>query len=355
VSTGADVPAERRGGNAECALVLSIPRAQIAPEQFLQHYGLDRAFGPHVGAIPVTLVGPWTPSVPVDVGEVLYDPTGRTLSFHGEVLDARVRRILVEPSGIAAGPAHELGVNVNGERFVKATWDARWLEDTDPGTGLRRLRTHEVRVVALDDAGGEIGAVCVRVNVQFVDALEVHDNLLVGPAAVSPDALLVPSTAPPEQRVAAVKRKLDALREARSVSASGSFRHQASLDVFYRNVRRGLDARWRLLDANRGSRFALLRWSFDLRRALAAATTDSLDAPRRAFLVQRTAEHVERVLDKLAEWTSDPAAVKGVLAQAELARALRGIPIEDACLGVIAREVAVVRDRVIVRLEEVPA
>lgn len=351
--TGSDAatsaPSELRGGNAECGILVSLGREEIDVGTIERHYGLDRLFARHDGTLsPPGPVPPPPELPPCDVGELLYDPATGNLSLYAEVLGSAVRRLLLVPAG-ADGP--ELAVDVSGPGFVHMAWAARWLEEIDSGTGLRRLRTHDFRVVAFDGEGRELAPVWVRLNVRFDDALEVHENILIGPAALTADGLLVPSSAPPEQRVAALTSFLARLREARASGALGSVRHQASLDVFYRNVRRGLDARWKILDARRTSRFVLLRWSTDLRRALAAATPEALDGPRRAFIVQRTAEHIDRVLDGLQARAEDVAGLQGVLGQIELATALRRIALDDESIQPIVAAVHETRDRVASRLE----
>lgn len=336
------------GGNAECGLLLSVPRESLSVEQVRAAYGLDTFFVEHIGAIPE----PPPPRggeepLAVEVGEILYDPETGQLSLFAEVLDSRVARIVLVPVG-AGAPADEISLDVSSVGPASGTWPARWLEEID--RGLRRLRTHEMRVVAYDADGRQLGAAVLRLNVRFVDALEVYDNVLIGPAALSADVLLVPSTAPPEQRVAALKGFLHRMREASAAGAVG-IRHQASLDVFYRNVRRGLEARWKLLDAQRGSRFALLRWSSELRRALAAASAEP--APRRAFLVERVAEHIGRVLDALPTWHTDVGVVKPVFAGENLDLALRDVAIEDDALAAVLPPARKLRDQIAARLEEV--
>jgi len=351
VDAGDNVPFDRRGGNAECGLLLSVPREALSLEQFRKSYALDRNFGRHSGEIPEPPAGGFVDEpLLVDVGEVLYDAERGELSAFVEVLDSRVTRVAVSPVGLDALAA-ELVIDVEGRSTLRAVWPARWLEETDPGTGRQRLRTHACVVVAYAADGAELSRMPIRLNVRFGDALEVLDNLLVGPAAVTADALLVPTTAPPEQRVAALRAYLQRLRDARASGIRVAFAHQASLDVFYRNVRRGLDARWRSLDANRGSRFALLRWSSDLRRALEAATDNEVDGPRRAFLVQRTSEHIERVLDAIPAWHGSEMLPVALLGTAEMASALRSIAVDVGDLGPIADDVEAIRSRVAGRLE----
>lgn len=337
------------GGNAECALAVTLPRSAFSLDQLRGHYGLDRLFARHEGDLPDVPVTPLPPLPAFEVGELLYDPATHGLAFHGEVLDARVRRLVIEPADPAAGLEMKLVVEVTGVGTIEASFSCASLEETDPTTHLRRLRTHEFRIVALDDEGRTIATARIRLNVRFVDALEVLDNILIGPGALTADVLLVPSNAPPEQRVAAVRAFLQRLRDAHASGTGDAFRHHASLDLFYRNVRRGLDARFRGLEAQRGARFALMRWSRDLQRALAAAETE--EAARRAYLIERTSEHIERVLDALPGWHEDSAAIAPVLDPIDLATALRTLTLESGAIGPLMDAVVATRERVASRLE----
>jgi hypothetical protein len=203
------------------------------------------------------------------------------------------------------------------------------IEEEDPETAKRRLRSLDVLVEAVDAGGAVLDAHRVRINVRFDDALEVRQNLLLGPQALTADTLLVPSSSPPEQRAAALDAQIEGWRAARRGARIAPTRHQASLDTFFRHVRLGLDAQWSMLRERRGSRFALLRWSDALRRALRAAAAD--EAPvgsRRAYLVARVAEHVGRVLDAIPGWHDDPQPAHAAIEADELREALAAVPLD---------------------------
>lgn len=332
---------EGERGNVECALVLRVPARDLTPGALVDQFDLRPLFHVHEGPLPEPAARPARPGPAFEIGEILYDPATGILHFYAERLSAAVDRFVLE---LPESP-DPLFV-IQAERITRASRPARQLEETDPEVGRSRLRSAILVVRALDADGAEIASVRVRINVRFDDALEVRQNYLLGPSAVSADALLVPSTAPPERRVAMIDEMLGRLRQAQHAgTAMRVTRHQASLDAFHRNVRRGLEARWRTLDVQRGSRWALLRWSVDVRRALAAATTEALDAARRSFLAQRASEHVERVIEAIPGWHADPETVIPMVDPLLLATALESIVV-DVEPAVLREQVLEVRGRV---------
>src|SRR5262249_50875404 len=102
------------------------------------------------------------------------------------------------------------------------------------------------------------------------------------------------------------------------------------------------------------SRFALLRWSHDLRRALNAATADesALEPARRHYLVLRVAEHIGRTLDQIPDWHGLPSDGFAVIEPSRLADALKSVPLSgDTTAAESADQAHIVRARVVARLE----
>ena len=315
------------GGNVECGLLLHAPAPALDGATVRSELDLDTVFHLHHGALPEPVAVLPPEPVLFEVGEVLYDPEKRVLALHGEVYDAAVQAIRARLDGVPGASLLIEGKVVAGPISLDVAEPD--IEEEDSETGRRRLRSLNVFVEALDGDGAVLASVRVRLNVRFEDALEVHTNLLLGKAALSADALLVPSHAPPEQRVAAIDAQIALWKAARRGHRAESLRHQASLDVFFRNVRYGLDARLRGLAERKGSRFALLRWSTDLQRALRAAADEQMDPTRRLYLVERVAAHVERVLLSLDGWKVQPSALGSVLQADRLVEALETVPLGD--------------------------
>lgn len=338
------------GGNVECALAISTERRRNIWERLRSDLGLDEVFDVHTGALPEPVLRPTIEAPWFEVGEALYDPAVRSLEVHGEFFRAGARRVVAESDELLlemfepqVGPFSMSG-------------PAPGLEEIDPDTGQRQLRTLEIRIRALGEHDVELAAVRVRLNVKFEDALEVRQNLLLGANVLSPDALLVPSSAPPERRVALIDARIAAWRAERDGSSVPRFEHHASLDLMFRNVRGGLDARWEGLVARRGSRFALLRWSHDLRRALKAVLAEVWEPARKLYLVTRVSEHVERVLDEIPRWhaTAEKAAC-AVMEPARLAEDLAALSLDVTGLTpAMVLEARSVRDRVVARLRGLP-
>lgn len=315
------------GGNVECGLLLQAPASTLDGATVRSELDLDAIFHLHHGPLPEPVSLPPPEVLRFEIGEVLYDPERRVLALHGEVYDAAVQEIRVSLDGIqGASPLIQGPVTSAGPISFETTGPD--IEEEDSETGRRRLKALHVFVEALGGDGAVLASARVRLNVRFEDALEVHTNLLLGKAALSADALLVPSHAPPEQRVAAIDAQIALWKAARRGHRAEPLRHQASLDVFFRNVRYGLDARFRGLAERKGSRFALLRWSTDLQRALRAAADEQMDPTRRLYLVERVAAHVERVLLALDGWKVQPAALGSVLQAERLVEALEAVPVE---------------------------
>jgi hypothetical protein len=336
------------GGNAECGLLLRRPRAELTLEAVEHAFGLREVFVPYRGPLPeLSPVKLEPPELFFEVGELVYDPATGELALFGERYDERVRVLRVRAEGI---DGFEATLRADGA-LLKGTWPGRALEETDPETGLKRLRTMDFVVTAFDEDGSVLDETRVRVNVRFDHALEVRQNVLLGANALSADALLVPTTAPPEHRVAVIDGYLQRLRELRREGGVRSAKHQASLDVFYRNVRRGLDTRFAMLERMKGARFAMLRWGADLRRALDKATADALDGPRRSFIVLRTSEHVSKVLTALPTWQPDWLSSARAVDGPALARSLAAIPL-DPGLRSETTEIERLRADAVRRLEE---
>lgn len=334
------------GGNVECALAITTAATQASLETVLEEFDLGEMFHAHHGALPEEriVVGHAPPAF--EVGEALYDSTTRKLAVSGEVWSPKVARLRVVVD-LGSGAVTLADAVVSGRGPFRIEIDGGHLEEVDPETGKRRLRTLTLRFEAADADGQPLGESKVRINVRFEDALELRNNLLLGAEARSADALLVPSAAPPETRVAAIDGLIALWKAAQRGETNAVVRHQASLDGFFRNVRRGLDARSEGLERRRGSRFALLRWSHDLQRSLTTAASSETIAPiRRTYLVARIAEHVERVLGAIPRWHADPAPAYAVLAAEKLADALASVPVTWGTRARIGDEAAATSARV---------
>lgn len=339
----------RAGGNVECALALSAASASADLEAVLGELDLPGIFREHRGPVPEPASRPPRASPPFEIGELIYDPATRVLSLFGEVFDPAVRRVRVVLLGQQEAVVL-LEAAVEGPGPISIEGVASFLEEDDPETGKRRLRALRLTVEGVDAEEATIARAPVRLNVRFEDALEVRQNLLLGADARSADALLMSSSAPPEQRAAALDRRIEAWRAARQGGTVIASRHQASLDELFRNVRLGLDAQWEGLARRNGSRFALLRWSHQLRRALGAA--GNMEGPRRAYLVGRVAEHIGRVLEAVPGWHDEPDPAFAALEPDKLAEALEGVPLDGGVRQETLAEVSAVRAEVIAALRE---
>ncbi|NUQ72066.1 MAG: hypothetical protein HUU21_00605 [Polyangiaceae bacterium] len=341
-------------GNVECALAISMSAASAEVEEVLDELDLGATFHIHKGPLPEEQPMPLRPPPIFDIGEALYDPATRVLAVYGEVWSTAARRIRVRLDIKGDSPVLLDGEVVRIGSF-SFELNAGQLEEEDPETGRRRLRTLTLLAEALDADGGVLDQRKVRLNIRFDDAIEVRGNLLLGIEAMTADALLVPSSAPPEQRVAAIDRQIALWKAMRRGDRAIVPGHQASLDAFFRNVRRGLDARWAGLEHRRGSRFALLRWSQELRRALGIAAAGSLDALRRAYLVARISEHAEHVLNAIPLWHGDPAPAYAVLEAEKLAEALESVLFEGGAREETTAEVRAAQGHIVEELRRIAA
>lgn len=333
------------GGNVECGLAMTTSAAQVSPEALSGELDLNKLFHLHDGPLPEARMPPRRQRPIFEVGEALYDGETRVLSIFGEVWSQKVARMVVLVDlGANKLTLAEAPLKGPGPLHIEAL--AGQLEEMDPETGRRRLRSLNVSYVAFDADGQAIAEQRARINVRFEDALELRGNLLLGAEALSADALLVPSAAPPEARVAALDRMISLWKAARHGEQTMITRHQASLDGFFRNVRGGLDARWEGLQRRRGSCFSLMRWSHDLRRALLAATKDeTMDPVRRAYLVARVASHITRVLAAIPGWHNDPERAFSVLDAGELTTALDAVSLSNSVRPEITMDARAARDR----------
>ena len=344
----------KAGGNVECALVLSTSAGSADIATVIEEFELGQMFHAHRGPLPEASIHNPPPQPPFEVGEVLYDPETHVLAVHGEIWSSAVRRIRVLLDGREESLVLLEGqVDQTGPFAFEA--EVGQVEEVDPETGKQRLRTLTLLVEAIDAEGSARGRCEVRINIRFEDAIEVRQNLLLGKEALSADALLVPSSAPPEQRIAEIDGRIALWKAARKGEHGSASRHQASLDGFFRNVRRGLDARWESLERRRGSRFALLRWSHELRRSLTAAQGESVDGARRLYLVARVAEHIERVLAAIPSWHDDPASAYVVLEADKLAGALASVPLTGGAHPEVIEETVATCARAIEMLERLSA
>jgi hypothetical protein len=318
-------------GNVECGLLWTVPASMLDAATLAGELDLEQTFLPHRGPLPAVGSRPPPPLEILRIGEALYDPEHRKLSLHGELIRPGPWTIRVRLDGCGSDAPVLVEQTVVGPGPFSFDHGCGDIEEEDPETGQRRLRSTRILVEAVDEAGTVRDGFRMRLNVRFDDALEVHGNLLLGKAVLSADALLVPSTASPEQRVAQVDAQIARWKAARRGARSEPTRHQASLDAFFRNVRRGVDARFEHLVQRKGSRFALLGWSTDLVRALDAARPEAMDDARRLYLVGRVAAHIVRVVRALPGWHANLAPVRGVLDAGKLAEALEAVPlVQDA-------------------------
>lgn len=202
------------GGNVECALALTMNAAQGSAEPVLSEFDLGETFRADHGPLPeARAFVPQTPPI-FEVGEALYDGAARTLTVCGEAWSAKMARLIVLVD-LGAGAVVLVEHAVGGPGPFRFEVDAGQLEEIDPETGKRRLRSLALLFEAFDAGGHALGGSKARINVRFEDALELRDNLLLGPDALSADALLVPSAAPPEARVAAVDSAIALWKAAR--------------------------------------------------------------------------------------------------------------------------------------------
>lgn len=333
-------------GNIECALALSMGAGSADADAVINEFDLGEVFHAHRGPLPEERITPQEPPPIFDVGELLYDPATRLLTICGETWSANARRIRVRFGSDAESPVLFDGEVARAGSF-SFEHEAGQLEEEDPEMGRRRLRSLTLLVEALDASGVTLDQFEVRINIRFDDAIEVRHNLLLGTDALAADALLVPSSAPPEQRIAAIDRQIEIWKAVRRGDHTVAPGHQASLDLFFRRVRLGLDARSAGLEHRRGSRFTLLRWSHEIRRSLGVAAAGSLDGVRRVYLVSRIAEHAERVLLAIPKWHADPTPAHAVIEAEKLSEALESVPLDGGVRQEMLDEVIATRDRVI--------
>lgn len=340
-------------GNIECALVLSATVSSADAAGVIEEFDVGELFHVYRGPLPPALVPPPPPPSIFEVGEALYDPKTRVLVICGESWGPNVDRIRVLTVEREGTQALFEGAVLGAGTYTFEIQEPP-LEEDDPETGRRRLRTLALRIEALDSGGAVLDAREVRPNVRFEDALALRDNLLIETEAITADALLMP-TATPEQRVAAVDAQIEAWKAARRGEQKGTTLHQASLDTFFRNVRLGLDKQVNGLMGQRGSRFALRRWSGDLRRSLISACAGSIDGLRCAYLVSRVAQHVERVLDMVPQWHADPAPAYAAMEAEKLAAALESVSLEEGVQQGLLDDVRVARDSAVASLRRITA
>jgi hypothetical protein len=262
-----------------------------------------------------------------DCGEVLYDPNTRVLTASGEVYSRNVDRIrgLLK---IENGARELFDRAVERGEFTLTAQDPG-IEEEDPETGWQRLRAIVVVVEALDAEGTVLERQEMRLNVCFEDASEVIRGVFPPPDVLTPDGMLMPRATTPEQRVVALDKAIQQAKAARAEGQKAPTRHQASLDVFFRNVRLGLDRQWKALEGRRGSRFALRYWSSTLQRALGAATVEGYEGLRRSYLVARVSEHIDRVIAAVPGWHDEPGPAFGAMEAEKLAMALDAVRIDD--------------------------
>lgn len=330
------------GGNVEIALALKTPRADNDGSVMRGAFELDTVFTPHSGAFDGVPEAPVAWGLPAFcIGELLYDPRTRALSIVGEIIDERIAALELTLDGESEA-RFRLTTQPGG---FEQTLEAAALEVQDSETGYPRLRNVAMRIVALDGAGVPVEQQQVRINVRFDDVLEVHRNLLLGPDAISADRLLVPNSLPAETRIAALDKQIEARREARRAGRAQQVRHQAQLDTFHRNVRKGLDERRRRLAARPDSRWALHDWAKAIVRSCDAAAGADWDEPRRAFYAVRVADHVSACVAMTEGWKLERSAWLADVAPKELSRALAALPLDgDDFFVTDARGV---RDRVV--------
>ncbi|WP_437742499.1 phospholipase D family protein [Sorangium sp. So ce1504] len=345
--------AARDRGNAECALALSMAASSADTADVLEEFDLGDLFHVYRGPLPLALIPAPPPPLIFDVGEALYDPKTRVLVVCGEAWSPSVDRIRVLAVEQQGSQVLFEGALLGAGKYAFEI-QGPLLEEEDPETGRRRLRTLALRIEALDSGGAVLDAREVRPNVRFEDALALRENLLIETEAITADALLMP-TATPEQRATAIDAQIEAWKAARQGEQKGPTLHQASLDTFFRNVRLGLDKQENGLVGRRCSRFALRRWSGDLRRSLTSACAGSIDGLRCAYLVARVAEHVARVLDMVPPCHEDPAPAYAAMEAEKLAAALESISLEGGVQQELLDEVRVARDSAAALLRRIAA
>lgn len=315
------------GGNVECALVLSTAANAVDSDGILEDFELGAMFVPYKDRLPPGFVPPPPPALIFDCGEVLYDPKTKTLTASGEVYSKKVDRI--RGSLKTENDARLLFDDTVRPGLFKLTAKDPGIEEEDPDTGWPRLRAIVVIVEALDAEGTPLEKQEMRLNVCFEDAIEVIRGVFLPPEVLTPDGMLMPRSTTPEQRVAELDKAIQRAKAARAETKQVPMRHHASLDVFFRNVRLGLDGQWKTLEGRRGSRFALRYWSNTLQRALGAATVEEYEGLRRTYLVARVSEHINQVIDAVPDWHDELEPAFGAIEADKLADVLAAVRIDD--------------------------
>lgn len=335
------------GGNVECGFILSTDAKSLDEATLLAELDLGETFEKHSGELPEPVETTPEQSPAFILGELHYTPRGQVLSLHGYVVDSSIAKIEVRLTGEDTVILSK-DVDRTGPFQVSGRANIERVEES----GLRQLRASTARIDVIAHDGGVLQTYVVRPNVAFADALEVRGNHLLGAEAQSADALLVPPWSVPERRVAIVDARIEAMIASAQAGSRRGAGHQPSLDVFYKNVRRGLDTRRRELDAHRGSRFGLLRWSHAMRAALEKSLDGALDAPRLAYFLNRVSEHIVDVLDALPKWHSNPKDLNLVIEPHKLASALDAVRLDGALLEDFVRTAREAQSGAIRRLGE---
>jgi HKD family nuclease len=162
-------------GNVECALALSLGAGSADPGALPEEFDLGDLFLTYRGPLPPALVPPPRPELIFEVGEALYDPKTRVLMVHGEVWGANVESIRVLTMDEGGAPAFFEGT-VHRPGVYAFQVQSPPLEEEDPETGKRRLRTLVLVVEARDGRGAVLDQREVRPNIRFEDALGLRDD-----------------------------------------------------------------------------------------------------------------------------------------------------------------------------------
>jgi hypothetical protein len=190
----------------------------------------------------------------LDCGEVLYDPNTRVLMASGAVYRKKVDRI--RGSLKIENDARLLFDDAVRPGLFKLTAQDPRIEEEVPETSWQRLRAIVAIVEALDSEGTPLEKQEMRLNVGFDNAIEVIRGVFSPPELLTPDRMRMPRSTTSEQRIAALDKAIAQAKVARAEGQKAPTKHQRSLDVFFRNVRLGLDRQWKALEGRRGRRNA---------------------------------------------------------------------------------------------------
>jgi hypothetical protein len=261
-------------GNAELAVLTTLPATRKCLDQTVCLLGLERGFNPvsDLSALRTEAGGQRPKLLSQGAADVTYQIEKQELKIsllQAAPIGARVRVLLLrDGTWVVIGEA-------DASRVAELIVPVTGMAEVDSKTKLLELRGLAVRIEVIGANGNVLSSDLAPVNVDMPE--EFCGLTLVGSSVLTLDERIaragagIPPTYREQQKWLEARKAQDAASPGPNVAS-----HQADLDRFYRNIHQGLRGILARVKATPGSEFSVRRSLDELTRWAVEATTSDV-------------------------------------------------------------------------------